>query len=225
MFVPATSGLLLACATRDHTIKVWSLDDSSLLRTMHGHTDWVEGMCLSPDGRVLASASGDASMRLWDVASGAELQQVEGPDGCEFRCVRFAPSGGFLVVGAADGALHLWPLTNHARAHVKVRALTACGAVLHCTVDRVWCGAGRGWMVCLQPKASRNQSTPPRQHRQEDPLRLATMEDEKQPVGEDGNAAVAAVVAACSASASACRQSDAPAESSSSSSAARAAWG
>ena len=52
---PAAS--LVAVAMPDATIKLWSLPDGSLLRTLHGHTDLVSSVCLSADGRLLASVS------------------------------------------------------------------------------------------------------------------------------------------------------------------------
>jgi WD40 repeat protein len=34
-----------------------------------GHTDWVRGVCFSPDGSRLASCSDDRTVRIWSTQS------------------------------------------------------------------------------------------------------------------------------------------------------------
>jgi WD40 repeat protein len=47
--------------------------------TLRGHKGSVYRMALSPDGRFLASPSGDRTVRLWDLESGQEVRKLEHP--------------------------------------------------------------------------------------------------------------------------------------------------
>ena len=57
---------LLASASDDHRITLWDVDGQTPVRTLSGHTDRVESLAWSPDGRTLAIAN-DSTVVLWDV--------------------------------------------------------------------------------------------------------------------------------------------------------------
>ena len=44
------------------------------LRTLEGHSDYVDGVAVTADGRRAVSASGDKTLKVWDLESGRELR-------------------------------------------------------------------------------------------------------------------------------------------------------
>jgi RNA polymerase sigma factor (sigma-70 family) len=80
------------------------------------HGDQVEGIALPADGRTLATASRDRTVRLWDVATGRELRRLPGHEGLpgwgSLRFVAFSPDGKTLASGVSpSGVVRLWDVS------------------------------------------------------------------------------------------------------------------
>ena len=54
----------------EDAVNIWQVGNGQLLRSLRGHIDSVVALAYSRDGEVLASGSGDATIRLWDPATG-----------------------------------------------------------------------------------------------------------------------------------------------------------
>ncbi|KAF2187192.1 WD40 repeat-like protein, partial [Zopfia rhizophila CBS 207.26] len=61
----------------------------------------------SPDGKILASASVDSTVQLWDADTGAVLQTLEGHSS-RANAVAFLPDGKVLASASGDSTVKLW---------------------------------------------------------------------------------------------------------------------
>jgi WD40 repeat protein len=74
---------------------------------LEGHTSLINGLAYSPDGRTLASASHDNTVKLWDLPTRRERYQLRLGSTWAQRVV-FAPDGRTLATGGWDGKVCLW---------------------------------------------------------------------------------------------------------------------
>lgn len=78
-----------------------------LHRTLRGHAGAVVALAFSADGKRIASAGADGTIRLWDSASGAALKVARGHAGA-VNAVAFAAGGRTLVSAGHDGTVRQW---------------------------------------------------------------------------------------------------------------------
>ena len=75
------------------------------------HVFRVNDVEYSPDGSLLASASNDTGVGLWNVSDGVLLRLLHGHR-MQAAAVAFSPDGATLASGSQDGELLLWNVSE-----------------------------------------------------------------------------------------------------------------
>ncbi|MGA7936964.1 MAG: NB-ARC domain-containing protein, partial [Kovacikia sp.] len=117
------NGQYIATSSQDATIRVWDLQTSADLSQaaaynsrsgvvrdaiqLLGHLSRVWSVAFSPDGKTLASASEDQTIKLWDWSTGQCLKTLMGHQGW-VKSIAFSPDGTHLVSGSLDQTVKVW---------------------------------------------------------------------------------------------------------------------
>ena len=110
------TGTLLASCSDDFTAKVWSLKQDTCVHDFSDHTKEIYTIKWSPTGPgtnnpnlplMLASASYDATIKLWDVEEGRCVHSLSKHTDPVYS-VAFSPDGKYLASGSFDKRLHVW---------------------------------------------------------------------------------------------------------------------
>src|SRR5436305_1374338 len=75
--------------------------------TYSGHSDYVSAVAWSPDGKRIASASGDHSVQVWGAVGGGHVLTFRGHSS-DVACLSWSPDGKYIVSGSIDGKIFVW---------------------------------------------------------------------------------------------------------------------
>ncbi|GAX74780.1 hypothetical protein CEUSTIGMA_g2227.t1 [Chlamydomonas eustigma] len=114
------SGRLLASCSDDKTAKVWSTNSEKALHDFRDHQREIYTIKWSPGGPgsgnpnlplLLATASFDTTVKLWDVEVGRCVQSLQKHVEPVYS-VAFSPNGRFVATGSFDRKLYVWSVDD-----------------------------------------------------------------------------------------------------------------
>lgn len=119
-FHPVDEALIYS-ASADGTVRVWNIDSGEEVQRFDAGT-WVSNAELSPDGQLLAAATGypgpsltgppASAVILWNAETGEELHRLEGHT-APIISIDFSPDGSLLVSGSHDHTVRVWDVESY----------------------------------------------------------------------------------------------------------------
>ena len=95
--------LILICFFRQ-MVKCWDLEANKVIRHYHGHLSGVYSLSLHPTLDVLVTAGRDASARVWDMRTKAQIHVLSGHTGtvADVKCQESDPQ---VITGSMDSTV------------------------------------------------------------------------------------------------------------------------
>ena len=88
-------------------IVLWDPATGQRVGTIKGHGKGIVDVAFSRDGKLIASAGSDNTIKIWDVATQRELRTLTGHPG-SIESMDFSPDGKLLASASEDGSTFLW---------------------------------------------------------------------------------------------------------------------
>jgi WD40 repeat protein len=118
-----TDGMTLVAAAR-RSIRIWNLAGSGERILFSGHDAGIPNVTFSPDGKLLASASRDGTVKIWQADTGKSVRTLRDLPG-EVFAVAFSPDGRLLAAGST-AKVQFWDV----RSWQKLDSLDAAGSII-----------------------------------------------------------------------------------------------
>jgi len=96
------------------TAVIWDLESGTPLHELGGHRDLLYQAVFSPDGKLIATAGYDRSIRIWNSETGELERTIDGHNGAVID-LAFHPDGQVIASASADETVKLWRLADGVR--------------------------------------------------------------------------------------------------------------
>jgi WD40 repeat protein len=103
------NGRSVAAAGSDNSVAIWDVASGQLVHALRGHSGAVLSLAFTRDGKFLASASLDYTIKVWELASELPVRTLELREAAV--AVAFSPDGERLA-SAGENSLNIWDVTS-----------------------------------------------------------------------------------------------------------------
>lgn len=86
---------------------LWDLESGALRRRFRGQSDGVNRLVVSADGRFLATATVNKSVKVWEIETGAVAAVLDNEVGW-VKTLAFTDDGARIAYGGSDGSIRFW---------------------------------------------------------------------------------------------------------------------
>lgn len=110
-----TGNLLAVKSERGQEFTLWDVETKTAIKTFPGHSTGTRNVIFSPDGQMLASIGRNATIKLWNLQTGDEIQTLRAYSSVD--ALTFHPFEPILTSGSRDGIIKLWDLNTMEEIH------------------------------------------------------------------------------------------------------------
>ena len=90
-------------------IHLWDVDSGERRMVLTGHSDWINCVTWSPNGRSLATGSDDGTAMIWDVSADGGMEPiVVEVEGESVACIAWSPDSQRLATGSELETVRIW---------------------------------------------------------------------------------------------------------------------
>jgi len=100
----------LASASRDRSVRLWRVSDSSSIAVFKSHENWVQDVVIHPSGNYVISCADDKSIRVFDIKAQRCLRTIDKAHDHFITSLRMHHTLPILVTGSVDQSLKCWLL-------------------------------------------------------------------------------------------------------------------
>jgi serine/threonine protein kinase len=106
-------GNILNKKRRTHSVRLFTVGSWKVRAVLAGHEGAVEQLAFSPNGKFLATAGEDGTVKLWNVEDGKEVVTLRVPGhASKVRCLAYSWDGSLLAVGG-EKEITLWSIATY----------------------------------------------------------------------------------------------------------------